>query len=142
MYSMVDSCTIALYIPMSKEVQASIQWQIKQWYMHTICGTHVQCRNMYIHHMYTYVRVCAMYVHGFFSCLNSHPQGVYRRFICIYVLNGRFLYNSMVYTYVKGGTGEYAVANTVVVYAYNMWYPCTVYVHVYMYTYVQCMCMV
>ena len=37
----------------------------------------------------------------------------------------------MVYTYVKGGTGEYAVANTVVVYAYNMWYPCTVYVHVY-----------
>ena len=37
----------------------------------------------------------------------------------------------MVYTYVKGGTGEYAVANKVVVYAYNMWYPCTVYVHVY-----------
>ena len=37
----------------------------------------------------------------------------------------------MVYTYVKGGTGEYAVANTVVVYAYNMWYPCTVYVYVY-----------
>jgi hypothetical protein len=23
------------------------------------------------------------------------------------------------------------VANTVVVYAYNMWYPCTVYVHIY-----------
>jgi hypothetical protein len=32
---------------------------------------------------------------------------------------------------VKGSTGEHAVANTVVVYAYNMWYPCTVYVHVY-----------
>ena len=32
--------------------------------------------------------------------------------------------------------------STVVVYAYNMWYSCTVYVHVYMYTYVQCMCMV
>ena len=32
--------------------------------------------------------------------------------------------------------------STVVVYAYNMWYPFTVYVHVYMYTYVQCMCMV
>jgi hypothetical protein len=32
---------------------------------------------------------------------------------------------------VKGSTGEHAVANTVVVYAYNTWYPCTVYVHVY-----------
>ncbi len=62
-------------------------------------------------------------------------------YICIYVLNGRFLYNSIVYTYVKGGTGKYTVANKVVVYAYNMWYPCTVYVHVYtlyvyMYNYV------
>ena len=37
----------------------------------------------------------------------------------------------MVYTYVKGGTGEYALANKEVVYAYKMWYPCTVYVHVY-----------
>ncbi len=36
----------------------------------------------------------------------------------------------IVYTYVKGCTGEHAVANTVVVYAYNMWYPCTGYVHV------------
>jgi hypothetical protein len=34
-------------------------------------------------------------------------------------------------TYVKGSTGEYAVANTVVVHANNMWHPCTVYVHVY-----------
>ena len=73
MYSMVDSCTIALYIPMSKEVQVSVQWQTQLWYMHTICGTHVQCRNMYIHCMYTYVHVCAMYVHGLISCLNSHP---------------------------------------------------------------------
>jgi hypothetical protein len=34
---------------------------------------HVQCMYMYIHHMYTYVQVCAMYVHGLISCLNSHP---------------------------------------------------------------------
>ncbi len=41
------------------------------------------------------------------------------------------LYN--VHTYVKGGRGEYTVtvANAVVVHAYNMWEPCTVYVHVY-----------
>jgi hypothetical protein len=39
--------------------------------------------------------------------------------------------DSCIYTCVKGCTGEYAVANTVVVYAYNMWYPCTLYVHVY-----------
>jgi hypothetical protein len=44
--------------------------------------------------------------------------------ISLYVQNGR-------YTYVKGSTGGYAVANTVVVYAYNIWYPCTVHVHVY-----------
>ena len=37
----------------------------------------------------------------------------------------------MVHTYVKGSTGEHTVANTVVVYAYNMWYPCTVCAHVY-----------
>jgi hypothetical protein len=42
--------------------------------------------------------------------------------ISLYVHNGRFLHNSIVYTYVKGGTGKYAVATTVVVYAYNMWY--------------------
>ncbi len=36
----------------------------------------------------------------------------------------------ILYTYVKGSTGKHAVANTVVVYAYNMQYPCTVYVHV------------
>ncbi len=41
------------------------------------------------------------------------------------LVNSRFLYNSIVYTYVKGGRFEYAVANTVVVYAYNTWYPCT-----------------
>ena len=46
-------------------------------------------------------------------------------------MHGGFLYNSMVYNYVKGDAGEYAVANKEVVYAYNMWYPCTVYVHVY-----------
>ncbi len=39
--------------------------------------------------------------------------------------------DSCIYTYVKGWRGEYALANTVVVYAYNTWYPCTVYVHVY-----------
>ncbi len=49
----------------------------------------------------------------------------------LYVHNGRFLQYSIVYTNVKGGTGKYAVATTVVVYVYNMWYPCTVYVHIY-----------
>jgi hypothetical protein len=39
--------------------------------------------------------------------------------------------DSCIYTYVEGCTGEYAVANTVVVYACNMWYPCTLYAHVY-----------
>jgi hypothetical protein len=39
--------------------------------------------------------------------------------------------DSCIYTYVQGCTGKYAVSKTVVVYAYNMWYPCTVYVHVY-----------
>ena len=47
------------------------------------------------------------------------------------VVISRFLYNSIVYTYVKRGTGEYAVANTVVVYAYNTLYPYPAYVHVY-----------
>ena len=53
--------------------------------------------------------------------------------ISLYVYNCRFkfLYDSILYTYVKGGTGKYAVATTVVVYAYNMWNQCTVYVHVY-----------
>ena len=37
--------------------------------------------------------------------------------ISLYVHNGRFLYDSNLHTYVKGGTGEYAVANTVVVHA-------------------------
>ena len=47
---------------------------------------------------------------------------------------------AFLYTYVKGGTDKYAVANTVVVYAYNMWYPCTVYVHAYtMYVHVYAM---
>ncbi len=45
------------------------------------------------------------------------------------LVNSRYLYNRIVYTYVKAGTGKFAVANTVVVYAYNMWYPCIVYVH-------------
>ena len=39
--------------------------------------------------------------------------------------------DSYIYTYVQGCTGEYAVAKTVVVYAYNVWYSCTVDVHVY-----------
>ncbi len=60
MYKMVDSCMIAWYIPMSKAVQESIQWQIQQWYMHTIRGTHVQCVYMYIHCMYTYMQCTYM----------------------------------------------------------------------------------
>ncbi len=39
--------------------------------------------------------------------------------------------DSCIYTYVNGSTGKYAVANTVVEYAYNTWYPCTLCVHVY-----------
>ncbi len=44
------------------------------------------------------------------------------------------VYNIIVHTYVKGCTGKYEVAYTAVVYAYNMWHPCTVYVYVYTYT--------
>ncbi len=33
---------------MSKAVQASMKWHIQQWYVHTICGTHVQRMYMYI----------------------------------------------------------------------------------------------
>ena len=95
--------------------------------MHTICGTHVQCMYMYIHCMYMYVQYMCMVKS---VVLTANHRG-YIGGISLYVLNGTFLYNSMVNTYVKGGAGEYAVANKEVVYAYNMWYPCTVYVHVY-----------
>ncbi len=49
---------------MSMAVQASMQimqWQKQQWYMHTICGTHVQCMYMYMHCMYTYMRWTYMF---------------------------------------------------------------------------------
>jgi hypothetical protein len=44
--------------------------------------------------------------------LSGHFGGIF-----LYVQNGRFLYDSIVHTYVKGSTGEYAVANTTLVYA-------------------------
>ncbi len=55
MYTMVNSFMIALYIPMSKVVQASMQWQIQQWYLHKIRGSHVQCMYMFIRCMYMYM---------------------------------------------------------------------------------------
>ena len=97
--------------------------------MHTIWGAHVQCMYMYIHShsMYTYMQcMCMVKSIVLTAILRGYIGG-----ISLYVHNGRFLHNSILYTYVKGGTGEYAVATIVVVYAYNMWCPCTVYVHVY-----------
>ncbi len=85
---------------------------------------------MYMYIVYTlYVHVFAMYVHVLISCITAILRE-YIGGISLYLHNGRFLHNSIVYTHVKGGTGKYAVATTEVVYAYNMWYPCTVYVHV------------
>ncbi len=60
--------------------------------------------------------------------------------ISLFVHSGQFLYDSIVHTYVKGCTGKYAVAYTVVVYAYNTWYhvQCMyMYIHS-MYMYMQC----
>jgi len=88
-------------------------------------------------------RICNVH-----TCFNQLSQqqilvGIWRYFggIYLYVHNGRFLYDSIVHTYVRGSAGEYAVANTTLVYAYNMWYPCTVHVHVYtlyVHEYMQC----
>jgi hypothetical protein len=64
--------------------------------------------------------VYAMYIHVVTSCLNADLSGHFGG-ISLYVHNGRFLYDSIVHTYVKGSTTEYAVANTTLVYAYNMW---------------------
>ncbi len=50
--------------------------------------------------------------------LREYIQG-----ISLYVHNDWFLYYSIVHTYVNCCTGEYTVAYTKVVYAYNMWYP-------------------
>ena len=66
----------------------------------------------------------------------SWPPGqtILRGYIPVWTLpvqNQRFLYDSIVHTYFKGGTGENTLAYTVVVHAYNTWYPCTTYVHVY-----------
>ena len=119
MYTMVDSCMIALYIQACSGKHSSGIYAYNTWYPCT----------KYVHAYTLYVHVYAMYVHVLTRCLNSHSQGIYRRYIP--VCTGRFLYDSIVYTYVKGSTGKHAVANTAVVYAYNMWYPCTVYVHVY-----------
>ena len=99
--------------------------------MSTICGSHVQCMYMYIHShsMYTYMQcMCMVKSIVLTAILRGYIGG-----ISLYVHNGRFLHNSILYTYVKGGTGKYAVATTVVVYAYNTWYLCTVYVS-YIYT--------
>jgi hypothetical protein len=87
------------------------------WYP---CTVHVLVYTLYVH-------VYSMYIHVFSTAVLSGYFGG----ISLYVHNGRFLYDSMVHTYVKGSTREHALANTVVVYAYKMWYPCTLYVHVY-----------
>ncbi len=71
MYTMVDSCMIALYIPMSKAVKESMHWQIQKWCMHTICGTHVQCMYMYIHSVYR----CICNVRTWFNQLSQDLSG-------------------------------------------------------------------
>jgi hypothetical protein len=82
MYTMVDSCMIAWYIPMSKAVQESMQWQIPHWSMHTICGTHVQCVYMYIQCMYR--SICN--VHTCFNQLSQQPflGGIEEVYPCMY----------------------------------------------------------
>jgi hypothetical protein len=58
--------------------------------------------------------------------------------ISLYVHNGLFLYDSIVHTYVKGATGQYAVAGMI-----QQWYIHTIRcTHVScMYTYIHCMYM-
>ncbi len=55
MYTMVNSCMIALYI------QACSGKHSSGIYMHTIHGTHVQCMHMYIHCMYMYMQCMCMF---------------------------------------------------------------------------------
>ena len=81
MYTMVDSSTIAFYTPMSKAVQDTTgEYAVATTRYHS-SGICIQ----YMVPMYNicmlYVHVYAMYVHVLISCLNSHSEGVYRRYI-------------------------------------------------------------
>jgi hypothetical protein len=61
MYTMVDSCMIALFIPMSKAVQATeaSMYVHGMYHAHSFIEIHVHvCTHMYIH-----VHVHTMYIH-------------------------------------------------------------------------------
>ncbi len=124
LYQTANSCTIALfkagkYRQVCSDIYHSCMCIHNRVSMNNVCTC-----------IYT-VCTCICNLHTCFVCTlgesrekRCHSWG-YIGCISLFVHNGQSLYNSIVHTYVKGCTGEYAVAYTAVVYAYNMCHPCT-----------------